>query len=401
MFVVHSTSIVGDSHIGSGRGNEDSLFVGRGNSGWLACVVSDGCGSAKHAAIGSKLIAELVGEALLRVSTRIDQKGVGGWITDDIISELANCKNKLRDVVGPELNHYHATVVAALVSPKGGFLLHIGDGIATNIDLQPTDSQVLEWSQGITSEPENGEYANETFYLTEPNWIRHFRITPLPNVGVLMLCTDGAQDVLFDRNQINAQQLQIILESAKDRSSSANLALRDHLQGDEARKRSSDDKTVALILADQVALSLRSAKVLRAKSGSIPTQTSPAPVRSEKAMRQKAVGQQDDVPKSYVSGSATGHTQAPVETKKTGYLMPMGIFAILILGLGLGYGIANVMRPLSQEKSNASVQTTGSSENSDAASKSNQSDVSIPEKNVVSKSAQPTSKVCFNTMSCR
>lgn len=348
MFVVNSASVVGDSHTSSGKGNEDSLFVGRGSSGWLSCVVSDGCGSAKHAATGSKLIAELVGESLLRVSTRIDQKGVGGWITDDIISELANCKNKLRDVVGSEIQHYHATVVAALVSPKGGFLLHIGDGIATSLNINSIAGQTVEITQGVTSEPENGEYANETFYLTEPSWIRHFRITPLPRVDLVMLCTDGAQDVFFDRNVINPHQAQIILGAIKDRASSANAMLRDHLLGDDARKRSSDDKTLALICTDQVAASLKSAKTINfnplAPSQSQPSKAPPA--RSPKAIQQEQ--QNARLAGSQNNNGSTAPTQAaqPLKPSQSNYLLPMAAFALFIVGIGTGFGIATALRPI-------------------------------------------------------
>lgn len=283
MYAVYSASVVGDSHTTAGKGNEDSVYIGRGSADWISCVVSDGCGSAKHAATGSKYIAELVGEALLRVAGKIERKGPGAWITDDIIAELAGCKNKLREIVGPELRDYHATVVAALVSPKGGFLLHIGDGIAANFELTPTAPSTVQLRQATTSEPENGEYSNETFYLTEPSWIRHFRITPITSINCVVLCTDGAQDILFDRNDANHDQFKTILSIVRDKPSVANALLKDHLLTEFSRHRSSDDKTIAIICSPEFETTLRATREFTSTpSNATPKPTTPTSPQTNK-----------------------------------------------------------------------------------------------------------------------
>lgn len=281
MFVVSSASVVGNSHTLIGKGNEDSIFVARGSHEWLSCVVSDGCGSAKNAATGSKLIADLVGEALLRVATRIDQKGIGSWVRDDVISELALCRIKLQDIVGHDLKTYHATVVAALLSPQGGFLLHIGDGIAASFETSVTDSCLEIW-QSTTSDPENGEYANETFYLTENHWIKHLHITPLLTVDMVMLCTDGAQDLLFDKNEINNFQLNAVLDPFRGNATNPNTALKEHLLSPEAQKRSSDDKSLILVLSDTTVKALQQSETVihKAQPHSISV-TSPTTGRHE------------------------------------------------------------------------------------------------------------------------
>ena len=260
MFRVYSATVIGNSHISRGRPNEDNFFVGRGPADWLACVVSDGCGSAAQAATGSKLISELVGEALLRTSARIEKKGAGEWIIDDILGELAHCKIRLRDIVNADLRDYHATVVATLISPKGGFLLHIGDGIASSFVTTQSQSNGITIKQDITSNPENGEYANETFYLTEPSWIKHTRLTPLTASQCVMLCSDGAQDVLFDRNDISSTDFLEILRSIGSSGNQTDLLIKTLLTSDFAKKRSSDDKTVLLIISDQMAASISSSK---------------------------------------------------------------------------------------------------------------------------------------------
>jgi serine/threonine protein phosphatase PrpC len=279
MFRVYSATIIGNSHISLGRPNEDNFFVGRGPADWLACVVSDGCGSAAQAATGSKLISELVGEALLRTATRIEKKGAGEWIIDDILAELASCKIRLRDIVKEELRAYHATVVATLISPRGGFLLHIGDGIAASFVTTHSQSNSIAIKQDTTSNPENGEYANETFYLTEPSWIKHTRLTPLTASQCVMLCSDGAQDVLFDRNDISSNEFLEILKSVGTSDNRTDLVIKTLLTSDFAKKRSSDDKTVLFIISDQLAATIGSDKRINFEHA-LPRSTPPVHVKA-------------------------------------------------------------------------------------------------------------------------
>jgi len=91
----------------------------------------------------------------------------------------------IADAEGVELSAFAATLVAAIVGPTGGWFLHVGDGVGV-AELAGDGSTVL-------SLPENGEYANETYFVTGEAWADHLRMTPIPGpVRVLALMSDGA-----------------------------------------------------------------------------------------------------------------------------------------------------------------------------------------------------------------
>ena len=54
----------------------------------------------------------------------------------------------------------------------------------------------LDLAQGcFVSAPQNGEYANETYFLTERDWLKHLRINPVSAVDWIVLGTDGGMSL--------------------------------------------------------------------------------------------------------------------------------------------------------------------------------------------------------------
>ena len=54
----------------------------------------------------------------------------------------------------------------------------------------------------VLSEPENGEYANQTYFITSDNAINHFRIykNNLDKIRGFILMSDGSYESLFDKS---------------------------------------------------------------------------------------------------------------------------------------------------------------------------------------------------------
>jgi len=155
-------------------------------------------------------------------------------------------REKLRDTFGDDITEYAATIVAALVSQSGGFIIHVGDGVASSLAIEGEhDNPALDVL--TQSDPENGEYINQTFYLTEPNWIHHVRITALSNVECLVVCTDGAQTLFYESNKPYDRALLPVFQALRENPTDGNAFLQSVMSNPEADARSSDDKTVAII----------------------------------------------------------------------------------------------------------------------------------------------------------
>jgi hypothetical protein len=83
------------------------------------------------------------------------------------------------------LSDFHATLVGVIAGPKGGYFFHIGDGAACA-------THIADLSRSILSLPENGEYANETYFFTQPHWDQHLRLTPIDeDCDLIFLMSDG------------------------------------------------------------------------------------------------------------------------------------------------------------------------------------------------------------------
>ena len=143
------------------------------------------------------------------------------------------------------LDDYSCTLVGCVASRGGGCLFHIGDGYA-----------IFQGAVGesVLSRPENGEYADETYFVTDENWKDHLRLTPLAAPGrgcVIGLMSDGTAPFAVDRARSGffrpfIDPITAYLREATRRTAMQRCAICWRARGP-ARSRS-DDKTLLLAL---------------------------------------------------------------------------------------------------------------------------------------------------------
>jgi Protein phosphatase 2C len=185
-----AASVAGFSHQAGGTPCQDSHAISSLANGWIVGVVSDGAGSAIRCAEGSKAVCdELVPDLVSRITVftgtsdgNVSEAVLRQWLTDGI--------ERIRTLLVEHstqgsLAEFHATVVGVIAGPNGGWFFHIGDGAACATNTQT-------FSPCISSLPENGEYANETYFFTQANWLEHLRLTPFDqNFNLVALMSDG------------------------------------------------------------------------------------------------------------------------------------------------------------------------------------------------------------------
>jgi len=261
-------SAVGTSHVSGNIPCQDSVAVDTSEDGaWLAATVCDGAGSAKYAAEGSQYVSSHFNSKLLKLAERLRSDPPGGWVNDAIIRSVIEVRDGLRLLAdGDDIADYHTTLVAVLLGSNGGFSVHIGDGVAFAGEATE-DKGSKNWviSRYSHSAPENGEYANETFFITESGWLKHLRVLPLPRVNWAVLATDGGAEFLIDRDRKSLSRTaleKLFIDSISqdgDRVGLATQALSDRAEiylSDEAYgDLTSDDKTLAVIIREDVGAS--------------------------------------------------------------------------------------------------------------------------------------------------
>lgn len=240
-----AASAQGTSHAASGEGCQDAHAYERGDA-WFVGVVCDGAGSARWSALGARHAAQTVvrrvaaylvahPEAMQPTPKHVDpppaeaaaQADTGGaavgapeqhaLVTVDPPADastappadapgqlpLTDDERALRQVVtaaiveardtvfalapepGAVLGDFNATLVGCAAWPDGGLFFHIGDGVGLALDSATLD--VLGMSP-----PENGEFAELTFFYTGDAWRDHLRFTSVPaGVDLVALMSDG------------------------------------------------------------------------------------------------------------------------------------------------------------------------------------------------------------------
>ena len=131
-------------------------------------------------------------EVLINLSNEIDAKGLGTWITDYLVANITILRNELRAKYNTDkLNDFHCTLVSVLLGEKGGLIAHIGDGAIFGGQASKDKKETNLSNDLFYSLPENGQYSNETFFITENAWIKHLRVTPISSANWICLGTDG------------------------------------------------------------------------------------------------------------------------------------------------------------------------------------------------------------------
>ncbi|WP_158679832.1 PP2C family serine/threonine-protein phosphatase [Deinococcus sp. NW-56] len=245
-------SAMGTAHVGTGQPCQDSQAVKVVTNGQdeplLLLVTSDGAGSAQHSHEGSREVCE---ETLRWLQHRLSD---GAQFLDggDGLALVRALRLVLQNYAeDPEreyaLRDLACTLNVAAVLPDRAWFLQVGDG-ATVIQQATTPLEVVFW-------PDNGEYANQTYFITDaPDDHIHTRVLE-GAVDRVALMTDGLQTLALALQQ-RAPHVPFFepLLQAVEALDGVGTENHGHLQAGLARfldspgvnARTSDDKTLIL-----------------------------------------------------------------------------------------------------------------------------------------------------------
>jgi hypothetical protein len=246
---VFAAAAIGKSHIDADTPCQDA-FARDVIGDTLLAAVCDGAGSQPLSHVGSQALSKaVVRELALRVAAgeslaSMDAQAFQGVIGDIIAVARAELAVEA-EAAGLLLSCYAATLVGVVATGSGGHLFHIGDGqgaVQTQIDSEDE----------ILSMPENGEYANETYFFSGEEWREHLRITPigLP-IRTIALMTDGAAPFVMTKG--NSALYRPFIDPVEKYLATASepdgcAALASTLEDPRTYRITGDDKTLLLAL---------------------------------------------------------------------------------------------------------------------------------------------------------
>lgn len=251
-FEIFGASVVGESHQRRSLPCQD-FFINAIGSNWAVCVVSDGAGSAIRCFEGATFVSEDVCEALTSElkkdhSGSDNQSSMLDWVKEAVVNGIEKARERCIEGAqeGETIATFHATVVGCVLLNESGVFFQIGDGGASAFRVLDGEVQTLGFS-----EPENGEYANQTFFFTERHWRDHLRVSEIAGrAEEVWLMTDGAYDLMVPYKQKELRDLAVrevsrLVSECKIEERSKTLAT--ILSSRQAMNRSDDDKTLVIM----------------------------------------------------------------------------------------------------------------------------------------------------------
>jgi len=237
-------SAVGTSHLESNVPCQDRCEVGVLADGRVAvAVLADGAGSAAFA----ERAAELVCAALMDAITNdVAARDLGAIGDASVRSWLADVRARLAvdaDAHGRDLRDYAATALACVASDEHTICFQLGDGgIVVRAAGEPF--VVALW-------PENGEYANQTFFVTDDDALERLAIARFGRVDDVVVFSDGLARLALDHASRTAfapffePLTRTVRESIRSHAQ-LRLDLDAYLASEAINARTDDDKALAI-----------------------------------------------------------------------------------------------------------------------------------------------------------
>lgn len=252
---VHA-SVAGVAHLIDGMRCQDAcaaqLLPGTESSGpVLALAAADGAGSAALSGLGAELACQTLLAACAAWLASASTEEWNPAEAEQLLHQVRDALERLAAETGQPIRAFACTLLGAVVTADRALFLQIGDG-AIVIGAPDEGYRPVFW-------PQAGEYANETYFITDDAAAAHFECTILTEPVVeIALLTDGLQRLALHYQTRRAHApffrplFQHLREHPEPGCPAALVTALERLLADPAiNQRTHDDKT--LILATRLA----------------------------------------------------------------------------------------------------------------------------------------------------
>ena len=240
-------SVTGTSHRGAGMPCQDGHRITTRRVGaldYLVIACADGAGSASHSDVGARVACEAAVTLILdTIDTghqlaSVDRAAAQVWV-EHIRGHVSAEGNRL----GVPARQVACTLLLAVVGAEQAVFIHVGDGAI-----------VVRNSNGMLTPvfwPKTGEYANTTFFVTEPDVAEMFQFERrLGTIEAIAVFTDGLQGLALNYADRSAYEpffgpMFNLLRTAEE-PSDLDVPFRAFLDSPAINERTDDDKTLVV-----------------------------------------------------------------------------------------------------------------------------------------------------------
>jgi hypothetical protein len=242
-------SVTGKSHAGRGEAGQDACRAGTlllPDADFFIGIAADGAGSTTEGGRGAEIACDTLWE---KIAATLEVQGGLGTVTDDDVRSWVTAAREAISAEsqqsGKRLREYACTVLCAAAGNGRALFFQIGDGAI--VTGKGTGYEVIFW-------PEQGEYANTTFFITDEQYLGRLHIFPAAAPDEIALFTDGLQNLVLSFAQKKAHDgfftplFAALKNSPGDTSRAFSAQLKSFLSRDDISMRSDDDLTLVLAM---------------------------------------------------------------------------------------------------------------------------------------------------------
>jgi hypothetical protein len=241
-------SVVGPSHSIRNEPGQDycrtGVFCLREQEFFIG-LAADGAGSTANGGVGAEIACETL---YARILDEIRNKDWPATISDDEVREwIAAAREAIAARSGgggPGLRDYACTLIGVVATGGATLYFQIGDGCIVTGDGHTY--RTIFW-------PEQGEYANTTFFITDEAFCDHIKIEHGEDPpGEIAIFTDGLQNLVlsFSTKTVHDGFFRPLFSALTKNPDNGFTDLSRHvktlLSSDSVNARSDDDKTLIL-----------------------------------------------------------------------------------------------------------------------------------------------------------
>lgn len=196
LFQMAAGSVIGRSHLTSGKNNQDAYYSVV-TEHIIIAIVCDGCGSGSHSEVGAKIGARLIVEAIMRHwQEELLPDNFWEKVKQDVLKELENLARSMGGCFTQTVSDYFLfTVVGVLLTPRIATLFSWGDGVII------VNGEILANELFPGNAPPYLGYGllqqENISYITE-DW-HNFKINQqlsIDEIQSILIGTDGAIDLM-------------------------------------------------------------------------------------------------------------------------------------------------------------------------------------------------------------
>ena len=239
--------VIGKSHIKAKKVCQDKTFTYNQN-GAIVSALADGAGSYEYSDIGAiiacKSICKFIGDNFDELISISNANEVITKIVNHVVADI----EAKADEMQCDKDKLSSTLLCVAIKNDDVIVFHVGDGLIAGLKNGELKTLTM---------PDNGEFANATYFITSPRAFEKARLLKCNTLGFegFALMSDGSSASLYNKKlQKPAHAIAKLIIGLQYTFSNAYLETVKYLMDYEIHERTTDDCSIALIANNELSM---------------------------------------------------------------------------------------------------------------------------------------------------